>query len=190
MRNLTYLFGIFALLVSITSCEKNEESGKTVDSIVGSYAFTAESIWSSADENWDIVDTLTIEKISDSQVKLIGLIPWDSLGSNGGKMVVYKELTANVDLNSMELKIPVGQQISGANGNGYFTYFYAGDPNSEANYEIDVTDDAFVVAIIKDNGDIKLMGPWGIKWVEPDGSTFDGKWWWDFYSVTNMTKIQ
>jgi hypothetical protein len=189
MRKLTNLFGILALITLFFSCGKDEDK-KTVDLIVGKYHFLAESFWSTADDNYDLEDTLTIKKISETQVKIIGLIPYDSLGSGGGLMVVMKELTADVDLNAMQLKIPVGQQISGANGNGYFTYFYPGDPATENNWEIDVTDDTHVVATIKDNGDIKLMGPWGIKWVEPDGKTFDGKWWWDFYSVTNMTKVQ
>jgi hypothetical protein len=187
MKKLTYVFGVLAMVVLFASCNREDEV--TVDLIVGEYTFLAESIWSTADANWDLADTLTVEKVSETQVKLIGLIPWDSLGSGGGNMKVMKELIADVDLETMQLKIPVGQQLSEANGNGYFTYFYAGDPATESEWEIDVTDDTHVVATIKENGDIVLMGPWGIKWIEPDGTTFDGKWWWDFYSVTNLTKI-
>ncbi|MBN1415871.1 MAG: hypothetical protein JW973_12280 [Bacteroidales bacterium] len=189
MKKLIYLFGVLAVIMAFISC-KDDEDKKTVDLIVGDYAFLAESIWSTAEENWDLNDTLTIEKVSETQVKIIGLIPYDSLGSGGGNMVVFKELTADVDLEAMQIKIPVGQQLTGPNGNGYYTYFYAGDPESELDWELDVTDDEYVVATIKENGDISMMGPWGIKWVEPDGVTFDGKWWWDFYTVTNMTKIK
>lgn len=189
MRKLTYVIGVLAVTMFFMSCKKDEEK-KTVDLIVGEYAFLAESVWSTANENWDLQDTLTIEKVSETQVKLIGLIPYDSLGSGGGNMKVLGEISANVDMDAMELKIPVGQQLTEANGNGYFTYFYAGDPDTENAWELDVTDDTHVVATIKDNGDIVLMEPWGIKWIEPDGITFDGKWWWDFYTVTNMTLIK
>jgi hypothetical protein len=189
MKKFTYFLGACMMILALLSCEK-EEDKKKVDLIVGDFLFVAESIFSTADDNWDLEDTLTIEKVNETTVKIIGLMPYDTMYSGGGPMVVMKELTAEVDLDAMELKIPVNQQISGANGNGYFTYFYSGDPASLDSWEIDVTEDTHVTATIKDNGDIKLMGPWGPKWIEPDGTTFDGKWWWDFYTVTNMTKIQ
>lgn len=188
MKNFTLGLIAMTIVLGTVSCSK-DEGGPDINLVVGSFMYKAESIWSTADASYDLEDTLTITKVSDTEVMITGLIPWDSLGSGGGNMVNLDEVTAEVDLDAMEFKIPVGQQISGPNGNDYFLSFFPGDPTSLADYEIDVTDDEYVIGTIKDNGDIKLIGPWGLKWIEPDGTTFDGKWWWDFYTVTNMTKL-
>jgi hypothetical protein len=190
MKTRKLTFAILALLFtfSLVSCNKDDEKKTTVDLVVGSYSFKAESIWSTADANFDLVDTLIITKVDDETVSITGLIPYDSLGVGSQNVAVVNPLTAKIDLTTMTFKIPVGQALTESKTNGYVLHFYPGDPATLKEYEIDVTNDEYVTGTIKDNGDIKLIGPWGIKWIDPNGG-FDGKWWWDFYVVTNMIKL-
>ncbi len=109
----------------------------------------------------------------------------------GTNLPEIRPVVATVDETNHTITIKSKQIFTGRNGNGYSFAFNAGIPGTApANPE--PVDQEVTGTYTYDAGTRQIvitLTNWGPKWMEPNETTYDGWWWFDFFTSSVMTKI-
>ncbi len=102
-------------------------------------------------------------------------------------------VVATVNEEEKTLTLKSKQVFTAKNVNGYMFAFNAGNTvGLPENSEPEPLDQDVVgtYTIDEESGEIIItLTNWGPKWIEPDGTTYDGWWWWNFFNSSILTKI-
>lgn len=146
----------------------------------GTYTHQGNSYWGS-DYNFSKTTNILTNPDNDNQI-LIYYIAY------AGLAVLDVPVVATVDEAAKTITIASKQIFTGDDGWGYTQAFNAGVPSGD-NPEPLESDVVGVYAINDERTEITIsLTNWGVKWMEPDGTTFNGWWWYDFYTSSTLTK--
>jgi hypothetical protein len=136
-----------------------------------------------SDWNYTSVSTININPENVNQI-LISNICSTSLPE-------VNPIVATIDEENQEIIIESKQIFSEPNGNGYTFAFNAGIPGVSPDNPEPVDERVIgTYTINEETSEIVItLHNWGPKWMEPDGTTYDGWWWYDFFTVSTMSRI-
>lgn len=150
----------------------------------GNYSHNHINYWGEGGEyDYVSVTIIDINPLNEKQILLSNMC--------GTSLTEIRPVVATIDELNKQIIIKSKQIFTSPNGSGYTFAFNSGIPGSDGSNPEPVDDNVIGTYTIDENTnaiEISLQN-WGPKWMEPDGTTYDGWWWYDFFTSSTMTKI-